>query len=253
MDSRARRTSEEVVSGTHQRRRATTPAARGTGSRRTGGIPSHSGKDPVGAHPLAAPRPARRVRRHPRVPRAVRLPQPAPHRPPVRVVRLDRRPLADRQPRPQPRALRPAAARRGAGLTEAQLPELVPSATVVGERRCRRWPRSGAWRPATKVVTATGDVHSAVVGLRARSATTRATSTWAPRRGCRATCRPSGPTCSTTRPRCPPPCPAGTSWPTSTRSAAAPCSGCATRPQMVARRRRGQRPRPRPRPPGRTA
>jgi xylulokinase len=50
-----------------------------------------------------------------------------------------------------------------AGLTESQFPELVPSASVVGEVL----PDVAAdWglAPGTKVVTATGDVHSAVVG-----------------------------------------------------------------------------------------
>ena len=49
------------------------------------------------------------------------------------------------------------------GLTEAQLPELVPSATVIGSvlpAVAQEW----GLTPATKVVTATGDVHSAVVG-----------------------------------------------------------------------------------------
>ncbi|MCU1453025.1 MAG: putative xylulokinase [Acidimicrobiales bacterium] len=49
------------------------------------------------------------------------------------------------------------------GIDRAQLPELVPSATVIG----RVLPEvAAAWglAPATKVVTATGDVHSAVVG-----------------------------------------------------------------------------------------
>jgi xylulokinase len=48
-------------------------------------------------------------------------------------------------------------------LTEAQLPELVPSASVVGTvlpAVAEEW----GLTPATKVVTATGDVHSAVVG-----------------------------------------------------------------------------------------
>ena len=49
------------------------------------------------------------------------------------------------------------------GLTEAQLPELVPSASVIGEILPSV---VGEWGLAagTKVVTATGDVHSAVVG-----------------------------------------------------------------------------------------
>lgn len=49
------------------------------------------------------------------------------------------------------------------GLTEAQLPELVPSASVVGTILpgvAEEW----GLTKATKVVTATGDVHSAVVG-----------------------------------------------------------------------------------------
>ncbi len=49
------------------------------------------------------------------------------------------------------------------GLTEQQLPELVPSASVVGgvlPAVAEAW----GLAPGTKVVTATGDVHSAVVG-----------------------------------------------------------------------------------------
>ncbi|MCU1358141.1 MAG: xylulose kinase [Acidimicrobiales bacterium] len=49
------------------------------------------------------------------------------------------------------------------GLSESQFPELVPSATVVGTVLAgvaEEWGIS----PSTKVVTATGDVHSAVVG-----------------------------------------------------------------------------------------
>ena len=50
-----------------------------------------------------------------------------------------------------------------AGLTERQLPELVPSASVIGTLLPAV---AEAWglTAATKVVTATGDVHSAVVG-----------------------------------------------------------------------------------------
>ena len=49
------------------------------------------------------------------------------------------------------------------GLSESQLPELVPSASVIGEVLPEV---AGDWglRPGTRVVTATGDVHSAVVG-----------------------------------------------------------------------------------------
>ncbi|MGI8756537.1 MAG: FGGY family carbohydrate kinase, partial [Acidimicrobiales bacterium] len=49
------------------------------------------------------------------------------------------------------------------GLTDKQLPELVPSASVIGEilpAIALEW----GLRAGTKVVTATGDVHSAVVG-----------------------------------------------------------------------------------------
>jgi len=49
------------------------------------------------------------------------------------------------------------------GLTESQFPELVPSASTIGTVLPEV---AEAWgiTPATKVVTATGDVHSAVVG-----------------------------------------------------------------------------------------
>src|SRR5690606_15349661 len=49
------------------------------------------------------------------------------------------------------------------GLDRAKLPELVPSASVIGTvtaEIARRWGLGAG----TKVVTATGDVHSAAVG-----------------------------------------------------------------------------------------
>ena len=49
------------------------------------------------------------------------------------------------------------------GLTEAQFPELVPSATVIGSV-LPAVAESWGLATGTKVVTATGDVHSAVVG-----------------------------------------------------------------------------------------
>jgi xylulokinase len=49
------------------------------------------------------------------------------------------------------------------GLDRAKLPQLVPSATVVGTLTQQAAADLGL-RPATKVVTACGDVHSAVVG-----------------------------------------------------------------------------------------
>ena len=50
-----------------------------------------------------------------------------------------------------------------AGIDQAKLPPLVPSATVVGEVTAAIVDEWGL-APGTKVVTATGDVHSAVVG-----------------------------------------------------------------------------------------
>jgi xylulokinase len=49
------------------------------------------------------------------------------------------------------------------GLERAKLPELVPSATVVGPVTPQAAAEMGV-RPGTKVVTACGDVHSAVIG-----------------------------------------------------------------------------------------
>ncbi len=129
---------------------------------RTGGIPSHSGKDPV-AHILWL--------RHerPEVYRAAhaflepcdylnaRLTgrQVASFDSIVAHWLTDNRDLTDVRYDPQLLAW--------CGLTEDQLPELVPSASVVGTvlpSVAESWGLS----PATRVVTATGDVHSAVVG-----------------------------------------------------------------------------------------
>ena len=69
----------------------------------------------------------------------------------------------DRQPRHHRRPLRRPISCALCGVDRAKLPELVPSATVVGEvtpALADEWGLAAG----TKVVTATGDVHSAVVG-----------------------------------------------------------------------------------------
>ncbi|MCU1369313.1 MAG: putative xylulokinase [Ilumatobacteraceae bacterium] len=129
---------------------------------KTGGIPSHSGKDPIG-HILW-------LRHHePEVYRATAtFLEPCDYLNARLTGRIcasfdsitahwmtDNRDLTDVRYDPQLLAW--------CGLTESQLPELVPSASVVGTvlpAVAEEW----GLTPATKVVTATGDVHSAVVG-----------------------------------------------------------------------------------------
>jgi len=129
---------------------------------RTGGIPSHSGKDPVAhilwlrnerpdvyaaAHAFLEPCDYLNARLTGR--------QVASYDSIVAHWLTDNRDLTHVKYDPQ--------LLQWCGLTEAQLPELVPSATVVGTvlpAVAEAWGLS----PATKVVTATGDVHSAVVG-----------------------------------------------------------------------------------------
>lgn len=129
---------------------------------RTGGIPSHSGKDPV-AHILWL--------RHerPEVYRAAHAflepcdylnaritgRQAASFDSIVAHWLTDNRDLTNVRYDPQLLAW--------CGIEQRQLPELVPSASVVGTvlpAVAEEW----GLRPSTKVVTATGDVHSAVVG-----------------------------------------------------------------------------------------
>ncbi|MBX3284398.1 MAG: FGGY-family carbohydrate kinase [Acidimicrobiales bacterium] len=129
---------------------------------RTGGIPSHSGKDPVAhilwlrherpdvyraAHAFLEPCDYLNARLTGR--------QVASYDSIVAHWLTDNRDLS--AVRYDPQLL------EWCGLAERQLPPLVPSATVVGEVL----PAVAAdWglAPGTKVVTATGDVHSAVVG-----------------------------------------------------------------------------------------
>ena len=129
---------------------------------RTGGIPSHSGKDPV-AHILWL-----KHERPDAYAAAVRFLEPCDYlnaRITGRQVAsfdsivahwlTDNRDLGNIHYDPQLLAW--------CGLTEDQLPPLVPSATVVGEvlpSVAEEWGLAAG----TKVVTATGDVHSAVVG-----------------------------------------------------------------------------------------
>lgn len=129
---------------------------------KTGGIPSHSGKDPIGhilwlreerpdvyrqAHAFLEPCDYLNARLTGR--------QCASYDSIVAHWLTDNRDLSAIRYDPQLLAW--------CGLTEAQLPELVPSASVVGTVLppvAEEWGLS----PGTKVVTATGDVHSAVVG-----------------------------------------------------------------------------------------
>lgn len=129
---------------------------------KTGGIPSHSGKDPIG-HILWLKHHQPDVYRS-----AATFLEPCDYLNARLTGRIcasydsitahwmtDNRDLTHVQYDPQLLAW--------CGLTEAQLPELVPSATVVGSLLpavAEEW----GLTPATKVVTATGDVHSAVVG-----------------------------------------------------------------------------------------
>ncbi len=129
---------------------------------RTGGIPSHSGKDPVAhilwlrherpdvyraAHAFLEPCDYLNARLTGR--------QVASYDSIVAHWLTDNRDLS--AVRYDPQLL------EWCGLTERQLPPLVPSASVVGDVLpgvAQDW----GLAPGTKVVTATGDVHSAVVG-----------------------------------------------------------------------------------------
>lgn len=129
---------------------------------RTGGIPSHSGKDPVAhilwlrherpevyqaAHAFLEPCDYLNARLTGR--------QAASYDSIVAHWLTDNRDLSHVRYDPQLLSW--------CGLTEAQLPELVPSASVIGQilpSVVEEW----GLKPGTKVVTATGDVHSAVVG-----------------------------------------------------------------------------------------
>ena len=68
--------------------------------------PEPVGQGPGGPHPLPAPAAPRRLRGRGGVPRAGRLPQPAPHRTGPGLARLDHAALGDRQPRHQRDRLR---------------------------------------------------------------------------------------------------------------------------------------------------
>ena len=131
--------------------------------RLTGGAPSHSGKDPT-AHILwIRDTEPDRLPGHVQVPRARRLAEPAPHGAVLGVLRLHRRALGHRQPAHRRRRLRRRRCLRMSGLDRAKLPDLVPSATVMGTLRPEAAEELGL--PAgVPVATGTGDVHSAAVG-----------------------------------------------------------------------------------------
>ena len=104
---------------------------------------------------------------------------------------------------------------RAAGVDAGKLPELLPTNTVLGPLAPTP-PRRSASRPACRWSRARR------TRCRPRSApapwpTAPHTCTWARRPGCPATSTSSAPTRSTASPRCPPPCPAATSSPTSRR------------------------------------
>ena len=91
--------------------------------------PEPVGQGPGGPHPLPAPAASRRLRRRRRLPRAGRLPRPAPHRPGPGLARLHHLALGDRQPRHQRRGLRRLA--DGAGG-----PPAVQAARTGPDRQC---------------------------------------------------------------------------------------------------------------------
>ncbi len=126
-----------------RRRRAGAAATRqprcATWIRRTAGVPSPHGGDPV-SHMLHLERDAAAGRgSRSLVPRAGRLPDHAVHRAGGGDPRLDERRLADRQPAPRPARLRLGARRAGPASTRPSCRRCV--ATGVGRRR-RCAPRS---------------------------------------------------------------------------------------------------------------
>ena len=102
------------------------------------------------------------------------------------------------------------------GLERSKLPDIVPSATIMGT--LRRVGGRGA-RPPCRDPRRDGDRRRALRGggFRGGGGLRRATSTSGRRRGSRATCRSRRPTPFATSPPSRPPSPVATSSPTSTR------------------------------------
>ncbi len=97
------------------------------------------------------------------------------------------------------------------GVDRSKLPELVPTGSIIGTAE----PRGGA--PSWACPTACRSSPAPATpprpaSARARCATSRATSTSARRRGCRATCPSRRPTSSRTSRRCRRASPAATGW-----------------------------------------
>ena len=132
--------------------------------RKTGGVPSRSGKDSARPHPVAQGQRAGHLRADAVLPRAEGLAQPAAHRTRRGDVRLDRAALGDRQPRPRRHPLRPrapAAGRRGAVAScPTSSPPPTSSARCCPDPRRRAGPtgRASRWWPGTP------DVQSAAIG-----------------------------------------------------------------------------------------
>ncbi len=131
--------------------------------RKTGGIPSLSGKDPVGPHPFPAHPAPRRLRVHCGVPRAGRLPEPPSDRPRPRLGRLHHSALGDGQPRPGGDRLRRHASSSWQDSSARTLPDLVPTGSVLGGLTAGAAEELGLLA-GTPVVAGTGDLHSAAVG-----------------------------------------------------------------------------------------
>ena len=131
--------------------------------RLTGGAPSHSGKDPT-AHILWIRDTEPEVYSgHVQIPRARRLAEPAPDGAVLGVLRLHRRALGHRQPAHRRRSTTTTSLLRMSGLERTKLPDLVPSATIMGTLRPEAADELGL--PAgIPVATGTGDVHSAAIG-----------------------------------------------------------------------------------------
>ena len=114
--------------------------------RLTGGVPSRTGKDPVGQMLFLKHERPEVYEAAARVPRAHGLPQPAPHRPGRGLLRHHRGPLGHRQPRPGRASATTTSSIEWVGVDRAKLPELVPTGSIIGPLSAEAARRAGPGR-----------------------------------------------------------------------------------------------------------
>ena len=214
------------------------PKPLATWMRRTGGIPTTSGADPVGHILLLAARAPRRRARRPLVPRAGRLPDHAVHRRARRRHAVDDRRLADRQPHARRRWPTTTSWSRSPASTRRSCRRSSPPGSVVGAGAARRSPPSSASRPRPcrhrhcPTCTRPPSVPGAI-GLGEPHMSISTTP------GSALRCRARRPTCCGMQASGPGPRPTRrTSSPTTRSPPAAACSGGATRSRPDASLRR---------------